>query len=31
MGEEKVQKITNSYIDKTEQMLASKEADIMHV
>lgn len=31
MGEEKVQKITNNFIEKTEQMLANKEADIMHV
>lgn len=31
MGEEKSQKITNQFIDKTEQMLATKEADIMSV
>jgi ribosome recycling factor len=31
VGEERVQKITNKYIEKTEQMLAVKEADIMNV
>lgn len=31
IGEEKVQTLTNKYIDKTEQMFASKEADIMNV
>lgn len=30
-GEEKVQKITNQFIEKVEQMLAVKEADIMQV
>lgn len=31
VGEERVQKITNKYIEKTEQMFAVKEADIMNV
>ncbi|MCP9769998.1 ribosome recycling factor [Lacihabitans sp. LS3-19] len=31
MGEEKVQKITNQFIDKTDQMFAHKETDIMQV
>jgi ribosome recycling factor len=31
MGEERVQKITNQFIDKAEQMFAHKEADIMQV
>jgi ribosome recycling factor len=31
VGEERVQKITNKYIEKTEQMLSVKEADIMNV
>lgn len=31
IGEEKVQKITNSFIEKTDHMMATKEADIMHV
>lgn len=31
MGEEKVQKLTNTYIEKTEHMFSVKEADIMHV
>jgi ribosome recycling factor len=30
-GEERVQKLTDSFIVKTEQMLAAKEADIMSV
>jgi ribosome recycling factor len=30
-GEESVQKLTNQYIDKVEQMLVAKEADIMQV
>lgn len=31
IGEEKVQRITNQFIDKTEQMFSAKEADIMNV
>ena len=31
IGEEKVQKLTNQFIDKTEQMFAAKETDIMQV
>jgi ribosome recycling factor len=31
MGEEKVQKLTNQFIDKTDQMFAAKETDIMQV
>jgi ribosome recycling factor len=31
VGEEKVQKLTNQFIDKTDQMFAAKETDIMHV
>ncbi len=31
MGEEKVQKLTNQFIDKTDQMFATKETDIMQV
>jgi ribosome recycling factor len=31
MGEEKVQKITNQFIDKADQMFAHKETDIMQV
>jgi ribosome recycling factor len=31
IGEERVQKLTNQYIDKTEQMFSHKEADIMNV
>ncbi|MFN4084356.1 MAG: ribosome recycling factor [Spirosomataceae bacterium] len=31
VGEERVQKLTDSYIDKTEQMFSAKEADIMSV
>ena len=31
MGEEKVQKLTNQFIDKTDQMFAAKEIDIMQV
>lgn len=31
MGEEKVQKLTNQFIDKTDQMFAAKEVDIMQV
>lgn len=31
MGEEKVQKLTNQFIDKTDQMFANKETDIMQV
>lgn len=31
VGEEKVQTLTNKYIDKTDQMFAAKEADIMNV
>ena len=31
IGEEKVQKITNQFIDKTDQMFSAKEADIMNV
>ncbi len=30
-GEESVQKLTNTYIEKVEQMLVAKEADIMQV
>lgn len=30
-GEERVQKLTGSFIDRAEQLLASKEADIMSV
>jgi ribosome recycling factor len=30
-GEEKVQKLTNQYIEKVDQLLAAKEADIMQV
>jgi ribosome recycling factor len=30
-GEEKSQKLTNQYIEKVDQMLATKEADIMQV
>ncbi len=30
-GEERVQKLTNQFIEKIEQMLAAKEADIMQV
>lgn len=30
-GEEQVQKLTNQFIEKTDQMLAVKEADIMQV
>lgn len=30
-GEESVQKITNQFVEKVEQMLAAKEADIMQV
>lgn len=30
-GEESVQKLTNQYIDKVDQMLVAKEADIMQV
>ena len=31
IGEEKVQKLTNQFIDKTEQMFAAKETDTMQV
>jgi ribosome recycling factor len=31
VGEEKVQKLTNQFIDKTDQMFAAKETDIMQV
>lgn len=31
IGEEKVQKLTNQFIDKTDQMFAAKEADVMNV
>jgi ribosome recycling factor len=31
IGEEKVQKLTNQFIDKTDQMFAAKETDIMQV
>ena len=31
VGEEKVQKLTNQFIDKTDQMFAAKEVDIMQV
>jgi ribosome recycling factor len=31
IGEEKVQKLTNQFIDKTDQMFAAKEVDIMQV
>ena len=31
IGEEKLQKITNQFIDKIEQMFSAKEADIMNV
>ena len=31
VGEEKVQKLTNQYIDKSDQMFAAKETDIMQV
>ncbi len=31
IGEEKVQKITNQFIDKIDQMFSAKEADIMNV
>lgn len=31
VGEEKVQKLTNTYIDKSDQMFAAKETDIMQV
>ncbi|MGL4632719.1 MAG: ribosome recycling factor [Leadbetterella sp.] len=31
VGEEKVQKVTNQYIEKVDQMMADKEADIMKV
>jgi ribosome recycling factor len=31
IGEEKVQKLTNQFIDKTDQMFATKEADVMNV
>jgi ribosome recycling factor len=31
IGEEKVQKLTNQFIDKTEQMFEAKETDIMQV
>ncbi|MFN3852717.1 MAG: ribosome recycling factor [Spirosomataceae bacterium] len=31
MGEERMQKLTDSYVQKAEQMLAAKEADIMTV
>jgi ribosome recycling factor len=31
MGEEKVQKLTNQFIDRTDQMFATKETDIMQV
>jgi ribosome recycling factor len=31
IGEEKVQKLTNQFIDKTEQIFAAKETDIMQV
>lgn len=31
MGEENVQKLTNTFIDKSEQMLSNKESDIMTV
>ncbi len=30
-GEEQVQKLTNQFIEKTDQMMAAKEADIMQV
>ena len=31
VGEEKVQKLTNQFIDKSDQMFAAKETDIMQV
>ncbi len=31
IGEEKVQRITNQFIDKTDQMFSAKEVDIMNV
>lgn len=31
IGEERVQKLTNQFIEKTDQMFAAKEADVMNV